>query len=143
MGALAAVALLLGAEEAAGAQGFIVGHAAEPVAQGVEAVGRVADAEGLDAFGGESAAGQVLARHGAFRPAQLLFKPGGCGLVQFQELGPQARSGSFFGRRKLALGQRNAALSARRCGRLQGSRHSRSLPTKLKTSPEAWQPKQW
>ena len=45
--ALGAVALLLGAEEAAGAQGFVVGHAFEAVAQGVEAVGRVANAEGL------------------------------------------------------------------------------------------------
>jgi hypothetical protein len=75
-GALAAVALFLRAEEAAGAEGLVVGHAAEPVAQGVEAVRRVADAEGLDAFGSEAAAGEIFAGDGAFGRAQLLFKPG-------------------------------------------------------------------
>ena len=117
MGPCDAVALLLRAEEAAGAQRLVVGHGAEPVAQGVEAIGRVADAEGLDAFGREAAAGQVLARHGAFGTAQLLLKPGGRGLVQLQQLCPQPRSGGLFRRGELALGQRNAALAARRCAR--------------------------
>jgi hypothetical protein len=132
----------LEAEEAAGAQGFVVGHAAEPVAQGVEAVGRVADAEGLDAFGGEAAAGQVFAGHGAFGAAQLLFKPGGGGFVQFQELGALARSGGLFRRGELALGQRNAALLAT-MRTASGKVTFSILATKLKTSPEAWQPKQW
>ncbi len=108
-GAEGAVALLFGTEEAGGAEGFVVGHGAEAVAEGVEAVGRVADAEGLDAFRGEAAAGEVFAGDGAFGAAELLFKPGGCGFVEFEELGTQAGSGGFFRRGELALGQGDAA----------------------------------
>ncbi len=133
----------MAAEKAAGAQRLLVGHAAQPVAQRVEAVGRVADAEGLDSFGRQSAAGQVLARHSPFRPAQLLLEPRGCGLVQLQELGAQARSGSLFRRRELPLGQRNAALLRDDAHRL-GKADVLDLAHKAEnTSPEAWQPKQW
>ncbi len=103
--------MLFGGEEAADSQGLLVGHAAQPVPQRVEAVGRVADAKGFYAFRSESASGQILARHSAFRPAHLLLEPCGCRLVQLQQLGPLARSGSLFRRRKLPLGQRNPALA--------------------------------
>ena len=95
-------------------QGFVVGHAAEAVAQGVEAVGRVADAEGLDAFGREAAAGQVFARHGAFGPRNCSSNQAVAVSCSSRSLRAQARSGGLFGRGKLALGQRNAALLRRR-----------------------------
>ncbi len=62
------------------------------------------------AFGREAAAGQVFAGDGAFGAAQLLFKPGGGGLVQFEQLAALAGFGGFFGRGELALGQRDAGL---------------------------------
>ena len=102
--AVAAVLLLLRTEEAARAQRRFVGHAAQAVAQGVETVGRVADAEFLDSFVGKPAAGQVLARQRPFWPAHLLLKPRGCGLVQVQQFRTQPRLHRFLRRRELAFG---------------------------------------
>src|SRR5208337_1923078 len=108
---LRAVALFLGAEETGGTEGFVVGHAAQTVAQRVEAVGRVADAEGLDAFRRQTAASQILARYSAFGRAQLLFKPCGSRFVQIQELRSLTCFGSLLRGGELPLGQGNSALA--------------------------------
>ena len=108
--ALGAVALLLRTEKAARAQGFVVCHAFEAVAQGAKAVGRVTDAEFGDAFGGESTTGEVLTGDGAFGAAQLFLEKGGGGFVEFEEFGALAGSGGFFGGRELAFGEGNADL---------------------------------
>ena len=98
------ISLLLGAEQPRCPQRLFIGHSAEPVAQGVEAVRRVADPELHDTLNRKAATCKVLACHGSFRPTQLLFEPSGRGLVQIEELGPQACSGCFFRRGKLPLG---------------------------------------
>ncbi len=82
------ISLFLRAEKTAGSQRIGVGHAAQPVAQAVKTVWRVANAEGLDSLRRQSSPGQVFVRYCTLRPAQLLLEPvGGC-LVQVQ----QARS---------------------------------------------------
>ncbi len=102
--------MLLRTEQPARPQRLLVRHAAQPVAQRVEAVGRVADAKLLDSLVRKPATGKVFARQRPAGPAQLLLKPRRGRLVQFQQLGPQPGSGSLFRRRKLPLGQRNPAL---------------------------------
>jgi len=91
------------------AEGLLVGEGFEALAEGVEIVGCVADAEFGDAFGGEAAAGEVFAGEGAFRRAELLFKPGGGGFVEVEEFGALAVFGGFFRGGEVAFGERNAA----------------------------------
>ena len=139
--ALRPVALLLGAEKPRDAQGLGVGHAAETVAQGVEAVRRLADAEGLDSLRRQSPAGKVFARHGAFGPTQLFFKEGGCRLMQVEKLAALAAFGGLFGEENSRLGKGMPHFCAT-MRTASGKPTFSILPTKLKTSPEAWQPKQ-
>ena len=48
----------------------------------------------------------------AFGGAELLFEPGGGGLVELEELAALAALGGFFGRGEFALGQRDAGFCA-------------------------------
>jgi hypothetical protein len=114
----------------------------QAVAQGVEVVGRVADAEGGDGFGGDAAAGEVFAGEGAFGGAELLFEPERGGFVEVEELAAQAGFGGFFGGVELALGERDAAFLGDGADGL-GEAEFSILLTKLKTSPDWPQPKQW
>ena len=79
------------------------------VAEGVEVVGGVAEAEDFDGFGGDAAAGQVFAGQGAFGGAELGIEPDGGGFVEIEEFAAEAGFGGFFGRVELALGEWNAA----------------------------------
>ena len=58
----------------------------------------------FDAFGGQPAAGQVFAGQGAFGRAQLLFKPGGGGFVQFKSLARRRASAASSGEENSRLG---------------------------------------
>ena len=76
----------------------------------VEVVGGVADAELCDGFGGDAAAGEVLAGAGGLGAFECGFEVLRRGFVDVDELAAQAGFVGFFGGAELALGQRDAAL---------------------------------
>ena len=96
-------------EEAGLAEGFLVGEGFEALAEGVEIVGGVADAEFGYAVGGEAAAGEVFAGEGAFGGAKLVLEPGAGGFVEVEEFGALAVFGGFFRGGEVAFGEGNAA----------------------------------
>ena len=135
------VVLLFAVEQSASPQSLIVGQALQPVAQTVEVVRRVANAEFLYSFLIEPAPRQVFARHRAFGPAQLLFKPRRRRFMQLQQLAAQPRFGRLLRRRILHLRQRNPALLRHRPHRFR-KRHVLNLAHKRKhvarnSAPEA------
>ena len=122
---LASIALFLGAEQSAGAQSFLIGHAAQPIAKRVEAVGRKADAKGLDPFGCQPTSGQVLARDRSFGAAQLLFKPCRGSLMQIEELSAHGVLRRPLRARKTLASAAGFRSFARRSALLRGNRRSR------------------
>ena len=81
---------------------------AEGVAHVVEVVGRVAEAEGLDGFGGDAAAGEVLAGTGGLGGVEGLPEVLGGGFVDVDQLAPNAGLAGLFGGGELAFRERDA-----------------------------------
>jgi len=102
--------LFLRGEEAGGAECLFGEVRAESVAHMVEVVGRVADAEGLDGLEGDAAAGEVLAGTSGLGGVEGLLEVLRGGLVDIDELAPDAGFAGLFGRGELALGKRDAGL---------------------------------
>ena len=81
------------------------------IPHGIEIVRRVADAEGLNGLRRDAAPGQVFPRACSFRrPMMRLRSTLRRRLVDVQQLPPQASLPRLFGRRKLALRQRDPGL---------------------------------
>ena len=81
------------------------GHPLQAVAQRIERIGSIADAELRDGFRGQAAPGKVFARPGALRRTQLLFKPGCRQLMQFEQFAALAVLLRLFRGGKFPLGQ--------------------------------------
>ncbi len=105
-----AVLLLLGGEQARKPQKIGGGRSLQPVAQRVEGIRSIANAELRDRLRRQTAAGKIFPRPGAFRRAQLLFKPGRRQLVQFEQLAALAVLLRLLRRGEFPLGQGDAAL---------------------------------
>ena len=108
--ALATVALLLCAEEAAGAEDFLWEVFGQLFAHVVEVVGGVADAELCDGVGVDAAAGEVFAGTGCFGGFECGFEVLRGGFVNVDELAADAGFAGFFGSAELALWERDSAL---------------------------------
>src|SRR6185437_9056472 len=125
----ASIALLFRTEQPALPQRLGVSHSAQPVAQSVKAVRRIAHPEFADPFIRKTATRKIFARQRPFRPAKLLFEKRRCRLVQVQQFSAQPRFCGLFRRRKLPLWQRNPSLLRHHPNRL-GKRHILNLAYK-------------
>ena len=111
-GAGGAVGLLLGAEEAAGAEDVFGKVGLEALAHVVEVVRSVADAEGLEGLGGDAAASEVLAGAGGLRGLSWASKycvAASCRSISWRRR-PASRASS--GELKSRLGSGTPALAA-------------------------------